>query len=431
MSEEQTQLEKNFLACAYLDGATIDAGVSSGLGATCFTYGPHAEQFRFLCELRLSGKDTSIESVFAESRTNGRFNALGGAQAIFDAANAQPTITFASGFVRALLDAHGKRQALLHLSAAVESIKSGTATLEGIKATAERVTEVCSSQQSVHRSIGDIDNDAAAKIKAATSEAPDESQLIKWGIPKVDRFMMPIERHEYVLIAARPSRGKSSLLAHLAMTNLVRKLKVAYFTLETSDTSVFMQIAGQRCGLNVHRDGIRQWTPQEHKRFEDARNYLKTSGRLLVFDKDMTLEAVQARCRLLAANYKPDLVVLDYLGLVRSEGKSIYERVSNASKAMIPLKKLLGCALVVGQQLKRAENDAAEPTLSDLRDSGQLEEDAHRVVMPHWKESKHLDQQHRPYIFLQPKLRDGPTTAVDGITFHAPTTRFYEESGLN
>jgi replicative DNA helicase len=77
------------------------------------------------------------------------------------------------------------------------------------------------------------------------------------------------------------------------------------------------------------------------------------------------------------------------------------------------------------------ETDTKEPTLSDLRDSGQLEEDSHRVVMLHWTESQHLDQETRPYKILQPKFRDGPTTAVSGINFHAPTTRWAEAQGAH
>jgi replicative DNA helicase len=94
---------------------------------------------------------------------------------------------------------------------------------------------------------------------------------------------------------------------------------------------------------------------------------------------------------------------------------------------MIPLRKALGCALVVGQQLNRAsEAQEREPTLGDLRDSGQLEEDAHRCVMLHWKDSNILDREIRAYRILQPKLRDGRTTSVDGIEFNAPTTTWRE-----
>jgi len=169
-----------------------------------------------------------------------------------------------------------------------------------------------------------------------------------------------------------------------------------------------------------------EWMPDEYKRFNEARTFIRGTNRLLIYDKDLTLDAIESRSRLLASSFKPDVVIGDYLGLVRTKGKDIYERVSNASKAMIPLRKALDCPLVFGQQLKRSENEKEEPTLGALRDSGQLEEDASRVVMLHWTDGQFLDQEHRPYKILQPKFRDGPTTAVSGITFHAPTTRFYE-----
>jgi replicative DNA helicase len=217
------------------------------------------------------------------------------------------------------------------------------------------------------------------------------------------------------------------MLAFLAGANIMQGKRVAFFTLETSDKAVVQQMAAQLAGVRL--DIMNQWMPDQFRAFNAARAKLKDSKRLLVFDRDMSLDAITARCRLLAGSFKPDLVILDYLGLVASNGRTPYERVSLVSKAMIPLRKALGCALVVGQQLNRsAEAQEREPTLGDLRDSGQLEEDAHRCVMLHWKDSGYLDREIRSYKILQPKLRDGRTTAVDGIEFDAPTTRWREAS---
>lgn len=419
--------ESALLGCVLVDPALLDKAVALGVTADHFSVVHHREQWRFLCDLQLAGKGLSPEVIMAEAGKDlGRLGRMGTLASLFG--HPQSTTLHFASLVSGLLEIHAKRRSWMLLNRATEGLKAGTATLDEVRELSEQAASVCAGEQRFSRSIADIDNEVEQQLKDALAGKKDEG-LIHWGLPKVDKFMTPIERHEYVLIAARPSRGKSSLLIHLAGHNLKLGKRIVIWTLETSDKAVFIQMACQFAKVNW-KERI-NWMPDEQKRFNEARQYIRGSKRLLIYDRDLTLDAIESRARLLASNFKPDAAFGDYLGLVRSKGKDIYERVSTVSKAMIPLRKSLDCPVIFGQQLKRQENERSEPTLGELRDSGQLEEDAARVVMPHWTESQYLDQQHRPYKFLQPKLRDGPTTAVNGITFHAPTTTWREEAANN
>jgi replicative DNA helicase len=104
------------------------------------------------------------------------------------------------------------------------------------------------------------------------------------------------------------------------------------------------------------------------------------------------------------------------------------------SKAMIPLRKTLGCVLMVAAQLNRSnEREDRAPTRSDFRDAGSIEEDAHRVIaLPRPSKSltgnvQELGQSTYDYELLQLKLRDGPL-AYSRIKYFAPHTWFYEET---
>lgn len=420
--------ERHFLSECIYDPAHIDKAVQAGLTQAHFTDYQHRDLWAFLLDLRASGKPIDEANIYAEASARGVLQKLGGTERLLEiTSDAGRTPPAGTPWLDCLLTAFAKREAWKKLEHAKTLLERNEASLDEVRALAEQAAGFCSQQRQQQRTIETIDDEIAAEVAAAKTGKKDESKLIKWGLPKLDKFLTPIESHEYVLICARPSRGKSSMLAQLAIRNLYRGKRIAYFTLETSDKSVVKQMAAQMAKLNLKE--MHNWMPENFEDFDEARQFIRASGRLLVFDRDMELPQIEARCRLLAASFKPDVVMLDYLGLVRTAGKSIYERVSGASKAMIPLRKALGCPLIVGQQLNRASDaQEREPTLGDLRDSGQLEEDAHRVVMLHWKDSRLLDQPTREYIVLQPKLRDGPTTAADGIKFHAPTTRFYEEA---
>jgi replicative DNA helicase len=322
-----------------------------------------------------------------------------------------------------ILDVHAKRQAYKLLAGAVEHLTDGGGDLDTVRQTVERVAGICAGQSSVQRTLADV----GAEIETNLREIEEGKELtgaISWGLPKLDRFIRPLKSNEYTLICARPSRGKTSMLTHLTGHNFTKGKRVVFFNLEDDDTDIVKKMASQMAGVCL--DNWADLMNEDRARFRRFKDKIVASKNILIFDRDRTLEAIQSRCRLLVNSFKPELVVIDYLGCIRMPGKSIYESVSTVSKAMPGLRKLLGCPLVAGQQLKRLEVESGEPTLADLRDSGQLEEDATRVVLLHWRESQYLDQETRPYKIMQPKYRFGPTTAVTGINFHAPTTRWVE-----
>lgn len=146
-----------------------------------------------------------------------------------------------------------------------------------------------------------------------------------------------------------------------------------------------------------------------------------------MFDRDLTADAIASRCRLLAQSFQPNLVIVDYMGLIGGSDGTAYERASKTSKAMIPLQKSLGCTLMEGVQLNQgAEKEEREPTRTDFRDSGQILEDCHRALAVWRRPGFKLDQSWFDYDVMQLKLRDGPLAKV-AARFHAPTTRFMEQ----
>ena len=423
MARTSDQLEADFLGSIRIDNEIIDKALQAGLTADHFANPEHRAQWKLALVLRTEGCEVADATLYARAHAAGTLGELGGMEKLLQTSTG--SALGHADVLASLLDVHAKREAYKLCKRAVEGLAKQSLELGELRELADGVTTLCAGKQRLQRSIADIDAEIEADVKAAQEGKTGEEGSLTWGLRKLDNFLRPIRRHEYVLVCARPSRGKSSMLSFMAGANLMQGKRVAYFTLETSDKAVVQQMAAQLAGTRL--DSMAQWMPDQFRAFNKARADLKNSKRLLVFDRDMSLDAITARCRLLAGSFKPDLVILDYLGLVATNGRSPYERVSLVSKAMIPLRKALQCPLVVGQQLNRAaEAQEREPTLGDLRDSGQLEEDAHRCVMLHWKDSQYLDREIRAYKILQPKLRDGRTTAVDGIEFHAPTTTWRE-----
>jgi replicative DNA helicase len=162
------------------------------------------------------------------------------------------------------------------------------------------------------------------------------------------------------------------------------------------------------------------------------------TGKLLrIFDRDMAMGAIESRCRMLRESWQPDLVTIDYLTLIQGgHGKSLYEKVTDVANRLVELRKVLGCPVVVAAQLSRGvEGEDREPRCSDARDSGAIEQAAHRMVFI-WRPRN--DFTSAPQIgaeigqrnlydcyILQAKFRDGPICNVR-TRFQSSLARFVE-----
>lgn len=349
---------------------------------------------------------------------------------LFEAEKASPTSAHGKKAMKKLAWEHAKRSVRPALNDVLSMIDDDAKPEDVLKAV-EGLQHYLKPQEADAATLDQIIAEVEFWAKQEIEGTRPKQDFVSFGIPSLDRDATPVESHEYVVIGARPSVGKSSFLTHIANHNLSRGLRVAYFTLETSANAVIKQVASQRAKANAKR--LYQEMPDTQKRFMHELEILKKQE-FRVFDRDLTMSQIESRCRALAASWKPQLVIIDYLGLIRGFDGSAYERMSQVSKCMIPLRKSLGCTLMLGAQLNRGvESENRAPRLSDFRDAGGVEEDASRAMFIH-RPDKSIDGAPQPlgislydYELIQAKLRDGPLAHVR-VKFHAPTTRFYEEA---
>jgi replicative DNA helicase len=423
MDHSYEKVESDFLGTCLLDGTTIDRAIQAGVTAAHFVSSLHREQWRLLVQLRLAGKPTDVEGAYAAAAADpATLAGIGGAAALV--LHQQNTSLHGGALIAAIVSGYAHREAGRLLSLGSRALAAGELDLDGVRGLAEQVVGVCSGQQRIQRSLADIAAEAVKDVKEQISGKAPTRSLIYTGLPTFDKYATPMETHEYVVVGARTSHGKSSFLTQVAGHNLSLKKKVAIFTLETSDKSVLKQIVGQRAKVNL-RD-LAHEPADKQQEYLAKLEYASTTKNLLIFDQDMSLTAIESRCRLLAQSWKPDLVIIDYLGILRTEGTSQYERITAISKAMIPLRKALGCTLMIGCQLGRgSEKEERQPQRTDFRDSGSIEEDSSRLIVLWRKPGQPLDLTYFDCEILQLKLRDGPTTSV-ACRFHAPTTLFVE-----
>jgi|688.fasta_scaffold19494_18 replicative DNA helicase len=418
------QTEQIFIGACLANPELIDSAISGGLSNSAFTDTKHLSLWQSLVALRSKGQLTDTSSVYMamgdQCPAAELFEAEKSCNSSITGKKALKKLIW-EGQLAVLKPALQDAIACISRGGKAEEVAKAVEGLQGLLKPTE------SEAPSLEQLIGEVKLWAEQEIAGTR----DNKDVVTTGLPTFDSLCQPIEAHEYVVVGARTSIGKSSFMSQIASHNLNRGLRVAYFTLETSANAVVKQIAGQRSRVNL-RNLNREFADKQADYFKELKRL--STQQLRVFDKDMSITQIENRCRLLAASWKPQLVILDYLGLIRGTDGSAYERMGQLSKAMIPLRKTVGCALIVAAQLNRGnEREDRAPSRTDFRDAGSIEEDAHRIIALHRPSKSHsgspqeLGQSTYDYELLQLKLRDGPL-AFSRIKYFANHTWFYEQA---
>lgn len=256
------------------------------------------------------------------------------------------------------------------------------------------------------------------------------------GFPSIDGVLGSgfLKTGLYIL-AARPGVGKTSLGLMMA-EQAAKKHRVLFVSLEMSETEIMARrvanISGIGIGAVLHNPDL----PEEKQEQIGAALY-ELSSRQLTTNRGPS--ATVAEIGVMARSCKAEFVVIDYLGLIQSEQKNIssYERITRISNDLKRLSRSLGCPVLCLAQLNRQSEARQDkkPVLSNLRDSGAIEQDADGVLLIHrpalfWdNEDKPKPWDPQPFEVNIAKNRHGPTGSVT-LQWYASNGRF-QDKGAN
>ena len=250
------------------------------------------------------------------------------------------------------------------------------------------------------------------------------------GFRELDEMTSGLQRTDLVIVAGRPSMGKTALCLTLAQNAaLYSKAVVAVFSLEMSKEQLVTRMLASEAHINAHRFRTGHLMTNEWERLANAIGTL-SDARLFIDDTPgVSVLEMRAKCRRLAAEQKQlDLVVVDYLQLMggsrRTESRQ--QEVSQISRELKALAKELDVPVVALSQLSRAPEarNPPKPLMSDLRESGSIEQDAD-VVAFIYREDYYKETEENKGLaeLIVAKQRNGPTGTVR-LAFLKEFTRF-------
>ena len=212
------------------------------------------------------------------------------------------------------------------------------------------------------------------------------------GFTHIDRLLGGLQPSDLLIIAGRPGQGKTSFMLSLAK-NAARTSKkhIAIFSMEMSNEQVVQRLISQETGIDSQRLRLGKLTEHEWELFTEAVDSFSRTRIFLDDTPAISPTQMRAKCRRLHLEHRLDLVIVDYLQLMRGDqyNDNRVQEVSNISRNLKVLARELNVPVLAAAQLSRAVEQRADkkPILSDLRESGSLEQDAD-IVMFIYREDK-------------------------------------------
>jgi replicative DNA helicase len=260
-----------------------------------------------------------------------------------------------------------------------------------------------------------------------------QSRELVTGLPTgyvdLDERTSGLQKGDLIIVAARPAMGKTSLCLNIAQNAAAKTGEaVGIFSLEMAKEQLVLRMLCSDARVDSHR--LRTGTLQEKDWTRLARAYAELSASRIFIDDSATITPLEmrAKCRRLKAEHGLGLVIVDYLQLVTGSGRveNRQQEIASISRSMKGMAKELNVPLIALSQLSRAPEARTEkrPQLSDLRESGSLEQDADVVMFIYREEEyKPSDENRGIAELIIGKQRNGPTGTIR-LAFIREFTRF-------
>ena len=259
----------------------------------------------------------------------------------------------------------------------------------------------------------------AAPIQSLTSKT-----AVMTSFDDLDQLLGGLQPSDLVILAARPSLGKSALAINITINAAKRNSTVGIFSLEMSREQLALRMLASEARVDAHRLRLGLYTEAEEHRVIDAVGSL---SELPVYVDDSPLQGIvemRSKARRLFLEHSLDMLVVDYLQLVQGLGRSEnrVQAITNITQSLKGLARDLNIPVLTVSQLSRAieQRPSHRPLLSDLRDSGSIEQDADVVMFIHREDMYTTEEEwerrspDRPYPkniaeIIVAKHRHGPT----------------------
>lgn len=433
-------IERTILGSMLIDKASTALCVEK-INKDSFYVAANKIIFETIKQMYLESIPIDIISLSEKLKSKGQFESIGEDTYLFNISDSIATYGNIEYYCSILLDKAERRNGISILSEIIESYYNDqeSKAIDISSRAIEKITSIQMNKSSSPVKLGDLLVDELYRIDAVVKSGK-QPAYISTGIPPLDR-KLSIMQTDYIVIAGRPSNCKSTL-AGLIGRNVARAgLPVLVFYLDTSKKKEASRALFTEAKINLYEFNIGIFNKRDLPRLSLAAGPLSEIPCYFDDTPDLTPSQLYAKSQKFKyENNGLGLIIVDFLQNMKAEtGHTEREKVNSISSFLHNLPKKLNCPVIALSQISRYLNESKEPPrLSNLKESGNIEQDADVVILlhypGHYPENKNGIESENLLRLIIGKQKDGPIGSIDLsfiskiTTIAEMTNNYYEES---
>ena len=425
------EAEMSVLGSILLDNETYSS-LEGMLVPEHFYKEAHRKIFRAIEKLNRRGEPMDLVTLTEELRTAGELESIGSINYLIGIADSVPTAAFADSYARIVLEKATLRELIAASGRVMQSAYDQSTPIEDVLDSAEQAIFdlATKKRRSSFEGMRSLVTETFADINERFAN-PNPVSGLRTGFRELDQMTAGLQPSTLNVLAARPAMGKTAFSMTVALNAALREgASVGVFNFEMSGVQLVTRMLCSEARVDMSRVRNGQLTERDFQRLADTAGRLSEAKVFIDDTADMTVMELRSRARRLMAEHGLDLLVIDYLQLMsgtsRSQSENRQQEISVISRGLKALARELDIPVLVLSQLSRAVEARINkrPMLSDLRESGAIEQDADLVMFIYRDEyyDEHSEKHGIAEVIIG-KQRNGPTGSLE-VQFHNAHVRF-------
>ncbi len=425
------EAEQSVLGSILLDNEAY-AHLEGALTPEHFYKESHRKIFRSIERLFRRGEPMDLVTLTEDLRQAGELEGVGSVPYLIGLADSVPTAAYAENYAKIVVEKAVLRDLIGASGVIMQTAYDQSAPLEQILDKAESSIFELSSRKRSHNfeGMGTLVTDTFAHINELFAN-PDPVSGLRTHFKELDIMTAGLQASSLNVLAARPSMGKTAFALTIGLNAALReKASVGIFSLEMSAVQLVTRMLCSEARVDMSRVRNGQLSDRDFQRLADTAGKMSEARIFIDDNADLTVMELRSRARRLMAEHQLGLIIVDYLQLMSGSGRSVSENrqqeISAISRSLKALARELDVPILVLSQLSRAVESRPNkrPMLSDLRESGAIEQDAD-LVMFIYRDEYYDSQSEKQGVaeIIIGKQRNGPTGQLE-LQFHNAHVRF-------
>lgn len=428
VTPQSIEAERSVLGSMILDRDTIDV-VNQSIREEDFYFDAHKKIHSAIMDLFLANKPVDLITLTDKLRESNTLELIGGIQYVSDLTQDLSTTANVKYYCEIVEKKSTLRKLIKASSDIADNCYEGSDSLDNIIDFAEKsIFDI--TQKKSSDGLDDIRNILIDSLKNMEEMAMSDGSLtgITTGFIDLDNKTSGLQKSDLVLVAARPSMGKTAFSVNLAVNAALKaNASVAIFSLEMSKNQLIQRMLSSESHIElqniIHGNLDGSW-----EKIIETMGVLSEKNIHVDDTPGISLAEMKAKCRKMKMEKGLDIVLIDYLQLMSGDGRSEsrQQEISTISRGLKALAKEMDCTVVALSQLSRAPELRSDhrPILSDLRESGAIEQDADIVMFLYRDEYYHPDTEKKNISeLIIAKHRNGPIGTIE-LVFAGQYTKF-------